>query len=98
MEDGTSTKATNGPFMPRRSFARLKEKPFRTNHYLEMLAHYDAELRQAGGPVMVVRCQAGTELPLEYKAKVIMVRRLLDEFSTVDAVNEAIADRKSSHA
>lgn len=98
MGDGTRMKATNGAFVPRRTFARLKGKPFRTNHYVEMLAHYDAELRQAGGPIMVVRRQAGTELPLEHKGKLIMVRRLLDEFTTIDAVNQAIADCKSTQA
>lgn len=98
MEDSTRLKAFNGQFVPRRSFARWKEKPFRTKDYLELLAHYDAELKQTDGPIAVVRCKTGTELPLEHKSKLLMVKLLLDEFGTVDGANEAIGSYAASHS
>ena len=73
MENSTSAKTFNGQFVPRRSFVRVKEKPSRTKNYLEFLAHYDAELVQTDGSIMVVRCKTGTELPLEQKGKLQMV-------------------------
>jgi hypothetical protein len=98
MEDRTRERPLGGQFVPRRNFMRQKEKPFRTKHYLDFLAHYDAELVQGSGPIMVVRCKTGSELPLEQKAKLHMVRLLLDEFGTVDAANDAVKDYKSSRS
>jgi hypothetical protein len=77
---------------------RGKEKPSRTRNYLEFLAHYDAELVQTDGPIMVVRCKIGTELPLEQKGKLHMVKMLLDEFGSVDGTNKAIEEYKVSHS
>lgn len=98
MENSTSVKTFNGQFVPRRNFMRGKEKPSRARNYLEFLAHYDAELVQIDGPIMVVRCKIGTELPLEQKGKLQMVKLLLDEFGTIDGTNKAIGNYKASHS
>ncbi len=98
MENSTSVKTFNGQFLPRRTSIREKEKPFRTKNYLEFLVHYDAGLVQIDGPIMVVRCKTGIELPLEQKGKLQMVKALLDEFATVDGTNEAIGNYKASHS
>jgi hypothetical protein len=98
MDNSTGTRTFNGQFVPRKNFIRWKEKPFRTKNYLEFLAHYDAELVQTAGPIMVVRCKTGTELPLEQKAKLLMVKLLLDEFGSVDETNKAIENHKTSHS
>jgi len=97
MENGTSVKTFNGQFSPRRHSVREKEKPFRSKSYLEFLAHYDAELVQVDGPIMVTRRKTGIELPLEQKGKRQMVTLLLDEFGTVDGANEAIGNYRASH-
>lgn len=76
----------------------MREKPFRSKNYLEFLAHYDAELVQVDGPIMVARCKTGIELPLEQKGKRQMVTALLDEFGTIDGANEAIGNYKASHS
>ena len=98
MEDRTSARPFNGQSVPRRNFVREKEKPFRTKNYLEFLAHYDAELTQIDGPIMVVRRETGSELPLEQKGKLLMVKLLLDEFGTVDGTNKAVVSYKASHS
>jgi hypothetical protein len=98
MDNGTSVKTLSGQFVPRKNFTRWKEKPFRTKNYLEFLAHYDAELMQTGGPIMVVRSKTGTELPLEQKGKLLMVKLLLDEFGSVDEANKAIESHKAPHS
>ena len=77
---------------------REKEKPSRAKHYLEFLAHYDAELVQIDGPIKVVRCKIGSELPLEQKGKLQMIRLLLDEFATIDGINKAIENYKGGHS
>jgi hypothetical protein len=97
MENSTSVKTFNDQFLPRRTFIREKEKSFRTKNYLEVLIHYDAELVQTDGPIMVVRRKTGTELPLGQTGKLQMVKALLDEFATVDGTNEAIGNYKVSH-
>ena len=97
MENGRSAGSFSGQFVPRRHFTRQKEEPFRSKNYLEFLVHYDAELVQVDGPIMVVRCKTGLELPLEQKGKLQMVRLLLDEFGTVDGANEAIGNYRASH-
>jgi hypothetical protein len=97
MENSTGEKTFNGQFLRRRPSVRVKEKSFRTKNYLEFLAHYDAELVQIDGLVMVVRCKTGTELPLEQKGKLQMVNALIDEFATVDGTNKAIGNYKISH-
>jgi len=98
MENSMDVKSLNGHFVPRRHFTHEREKPFRSKHYLELLAHYDAELVQVDGPIMVARCKTGIELPLEQKGKLQMVTLLLDEFGTVDGANEAIGNYKASHS
>ena len=98
MENGTGMKNFNGRFFPRRTFIRTKEKSSRTKKYLDFLVHYDAELVQIDGPIMVVRSKTGAELPLEQKGKLQMVRALLDEFATVDGTNKAIVSYKFSHS
>ena len=96
MENSRSVKTFNDQFFQKRTFVRVKEKPFRTKNYLEFLAHYDAELVQVDGPIMVVRCKTGVELPLEQKGKLQMVKALLDEFATIDGTNKAIENCKAS--
>ena len=98
MEDSTRANSIADRFIPRRGFARWKEKPLRTTGYVEFLAHYDAELRKADGPVAVVRRKTGAELPLDQKGKLLMVRLLLDEFGTVDGVNKAIGEYLHMHS
>ncbi len=98
MENSSDPRSFNGHFVPRRQFTRKREKPFRSKKYLEFLAHYDAELVQIDGPIMVARCKTGIELPLEHKGKLQMLTLLLDEFGTVDGANEAIGNYKTSHS
>lgn len=98
MENSASVPTPDSRSILRRNFTRWKEKPIPTNNCLEVLAHYDAELVQDGGPIMVVRRRTGTALPLEHKAKIEMVKLLLDEFRTVDGANEAIGNYKASHS
>jgi hypothetical protein len=98
MENSTGVKTFNEQFLPRRTSIRVKEKPFRTKNYLEFLVHYDAELVQIGGPIMVVKRKTGAELPLEQKGKLQMVNALIDEFATVDGTNKAIENYKASHS
>jgi len=97
MDDSTSAKTFNGQFSRRRTFVRAKEKSSRAKNYLEFLVHYDAELVQIDGPIMVVKRKTGAELPLEQKGKLQMVKALLDEFVTVDGTNKAIKNYKVSH-
>jgi hypothetical protein len=96
MAENSGAKA--GPFIPRKKFTRWRQTPFRSKGYLELLAHYDAELEQTDGPIAVVGCKTRTELRLEQKGKLLMVRLLLDEFGTVDGANRAIGDFKASHS
>ena len=97
MEDSTDVKPFNGHFFPKRHFTREREKPSRSKNYLEFLVHYDAELVQTDGPIMVANCKTGIELPLEQKGKRQLVAALLDEFGTIDGANEAIGSYKASH-
>ena len=96
MESGTSIRTAIGQPVPRKSYIRWKEKPPRTNGYLELLAHYDAQLMGINGAIAVIRHTTGTELPLDQKGKLLMVKLLLDEFGTVDGINEAIGNYKAS--
>ncbi len=98
MENSTGIRSSNGHFVPRAHFKPEKERPSRSKNYLDFLAHYDAELVQTDGSIMVARCKTGTELPLEQRGKLHMVTFLLDEFGTVDGTNEAIANYKASHS
>ena len=98
MEDTESARVINDRAVPRRGFARWKEKPFRTRDYLEFLAHYDAELKKTDGRIAVVRRKTGIELPLEQKGKLLMVKLLLEEFGTTDGANNAIRDYLASHS
>ncbi len=93
--NGPSVKTASGQPAPRGSFARWKEKPFRSKDYLELLAHYDAELQQTNGRVAVVRRKTGTELPLEEKGRLLIVKLLLDEFGTVGDANMIIQGHKT---
>ena len=98
MEESTRANTFTDRFGPKRGFTRWKEKPLRTTGYVEFLAHYDAELRKTEGPVAVVRRKTGAELPLDQKGKLLMVRLLLDEFGTVDGVNNAIGEYLNMHS
>ncbi len=69
-----------------------------SSRYLDLLAHYNAELVQNNGTIVVRSCGTGTALPFEKRGKLLMVKLLLEEFGTVDAANAAIQDYKSSHS
>jgi len=96
MENGTSIKTVSGQPAPKRGYMRWKAKPPRTNGYLDFLAHYDAELMGINGAIAVIRHTTGTELPLDQKGKLLMVKLLLDEFRTVDGINQAIENYRAS--
>jgi hypothetical protein len=98
MDESARTRAINGRFAPKRGLTPWKERPSRTTGYVEFLAHFDAELRTTDGPVTVVRRKTGVELPLEEKGKLSMVRLLLDEFGTIDGVNDAIGSYLNTHS
>ncbi len=98
MADQTTGRPIDDRFAPRRSFARWKEKPSPARDYLEFLVHYEAELRQTDGPVVIVRRKTGAELPLEQKGRLMIVRILLDEFGTIDGANKAIENYATSHS
>jgi hypothetical protein len=98
MENSTSTRIFIGLLLLRKYFKREKEKQIRTKNYLDFLAHYDSELLQVDGQIMVVRRKTGTGLPLMQTGKLFMVKALLDEFGTVDGANKAVANYKASHA
>ncbi len=98
MKNSTSVKAIKGQPAPRRGFSREKEEHLEVKPYLDFLAHYDAELVRINGTIVVVRYKTGTELPLEQKGKLQMLKQLLDEFATVDGVNAAIGNYKASRS
>jgi len=66
------------------------------NHYLELLVHYDAKLMKSGASVLVVTRKTGAELPLEHKARLLMIKALLSEFGSVETINEEIEDYRAS--
>ena len=101
MEDCTTVKPFDGQPATKRNFMVMHEKKehFRTKDYLEVLSHYNAQLLvQVEGPIMIIRRNTGTQLPLEHTAKLHMVRLLLDEFGTVDGANKAVEDYKTSRS
>ena len=98
MEFRAGVKSITGQATPRRNFTRWKEKPFRTQNYLEFLAHYDAGLVQIDGPIVIVGHKTGTELPLEQKGKLLMVTALINEFGSVSGANKAVENYKASHS
>lgn len=98
MDESMRTRPVNGRFAPKKGLTSWKEKPSRTVRYVEFLAHFDAELRTTGGPVAIVRRRTGIELPLEEKGRLSMVRLLLEEFGTVDAVNNAVGNYLNAHS
>jgi hypothetical protein len=97
MENGTRAKLFSSQFAQRRSFGREKEEHLHAKPYLDFLAHYDVELVQTDGPITVVGCITGTELPLEPKGRLQMLTLLLREFGTLDKTNQAIQKYRTSH-
>jgi hypothetical protein len=98
MANSSSAKDLNSRFIPRRSFTREKEEHLNAKDYLDFLAHYDAQLVQTGGPIMIIRCKTGAELPLEPKGRLQMLKLLLGEYGTLDLANKAIQKYKASHS
>ncbi len=96
MEDNEKVKVINGQPRWDRKVAFRRERQAQTAKYLEVLAHYDAQLIQNGGPIMFVRSETGAELPFEGKAKLLMLQQLLAEFGSIDRTNEAVKRFKSS--
>lgn len=88
MANSTSMKALQG-----QSNSTRKKKS-----YLDLLAHYDVELVQTDGPIRVVRCKTGTELCLEPKVKLQMLKLLLSEFGTLGGTNKAIQNYRAAHS
>ena len=88
MANSTSMKALQG-----QSNSTRKKKS-----YLDLLAHYDVELVQTDGPIRVVRCKTGTELSLEPKVKLQMLKLLLSEFGTLSRTNNAIQSYRVAHS
>ena len=77
---------------------REKEKQTQVKQYLELLVHYDAKLVKSGESAPVVTQKTGAELPLDRKGRLLMVKRLLSEFGSVEAVNRRIERHRASHA
>ncbi len=96
--ESSTMKPFGGQFARKRNCVYKREEPSPSKNYLELLAHYHAQLVQIDGPITVVSCETGTELPLEQKGKLQIVKLLLEEFGTVDGANEAIQDYKASHS
>jgi hypothetical protein len=98
MTNSTSANTFGSPFNPRRSYKREKEQHLHAKPYLDFLAHYDVELVKNNGPITIVKCKTGAELPLEPKGKLHMLELLLREFGTLDMANEAIKSYKTLHS
>ena len=98
MANSIGVKLFSSQFPPRRSFTREKEKHLSAKPYLDFLAHYDVELVQTEGPITVVGCKTGAELPMEPKGKLQMLMLLLREFGTLDKANNAIQNYKALHS
>jgi hypothetical protein len=97
MANSTSENTFSSQCMPRRSYKRKREEHLHAKPYLDFLAHYDVELVKTDGPIMIVGCKTGAELPLEPKGKFHMVELLLHEFGTLDMTNKAIKNYKVLH-
>lgn len=98
MVNSAGVKAFHSQFVPRRAFGRKKEEHVHAKAYLDLLAHYDVELVQTDGPITLVKCKTGIQLPLEPKGKLKMLTLLLGEFVTLDETNKAIQNYKISHS
>ena len=77
---------------------REKEKQTQVKQYLDLLVHYDAKLVKSGQPALVVTQKTGAELPLDRKGMLLMVKLLLSEFGSVEAVNRRLDRYRASHA
>ena len=77
---------------------REKEKQTQVKQYLDLLVHYDARLVKGGQSALVVTQKTGIELPLDLKGRLLMVKLLLSEFGSVEAVNRRIERYRASHA
>ena len=73
-----------------------RNKESQVNRYMELLVHYDAKLVKRGESVLVVSQKTGAELPLEHKGRLLMIKALLSEFGSVEAVNEEIEGYRAS--
>ncbi len=74
------------------------EKQRRVNRYLELLIHYDANLTRIGNSITITECKTGVELPMDFKGRQGMVKLLLDELGTVEAVNKEMESYRAVHA
>ena len=66
--------------------------------YLDLLVHYDAKLVKSGQSALVVTQKTGAELPLDREGRLLMVKLLLSEFGSVEAVNRKIERYRAYHA
>ena len=97
MQNDTGEKTMNFHFVRKGTFTREKEEHLQAKPYLDLLAHFNAELIQTGASVTIVKHDTGDELPLEQRGKLQMVQLLLREFGTVDGVNAAIGKYRALH-
>jgi len=74
------------------------ERHRRVDRYLELLIHYDANLTRIGNSVTITKCKTGVELPMDLKGRQGMVKLLLDELGTVEAVNKEMENYRAFHA
>jgi hypothetical protein len=77
---------------------REKEKQTQVKQYLDLLVHYDAKLVKSGLSALVVTQKTGAELPLDREGRLLMVKLLLDECGSVEAVNERVQRYRASHS
>jgi len=75
-----------------------KHRKTQLNKYLELLAHYDARLAASGKSAIVVAQKTGTELPLDRKGRLLMVKLLLGEFGSVEEINRRTERYRASHS
>ena len=74
-----------------------KEKRTQVKQYLDLLMHYDAKLVESGKSAIVVQ-KTGVELPLDRKGMLHMVKLLLSEFGSVEAINQRVEQYRGSRA
>jgi len=75
-----------------------KHRKTQLNKYLELLAHYGARLVASGKSARVVTQKTGAELPLDRRGRLLMVKLLLDEFGSAEAVNQRVERYRASYS
>ena len=73
------------------------KKQHLTDRYFDLLIHYDAGLTRMGASVTITKRKTGIELPMDFKGRQGMVKSLLEEFGTIEAVNKEMENYRASH-